>query len=152
MVLPDLINILATHGANLNIAYADNGDGLQTRLLRYRTLGGLTELLVAQGNPDLQNSSGETALMIAAAEGLDIHASLLLNFGASRTLTNIDGQTAWSIAQQAGFDHMLEMLDLNDEPGDDPHAGHGGADSGGRDSDEPGNDENGSGNDDEPGE
>lgn len=53
---------------------------------------------------------GETALMIAAGSGHREATQFLLEHGADKTLTNLNGQTALDFAQEKGYQNIVELL------------------------------------------
>ena len=70
-------------------------------------------LLVNGADPNAQTHKGNTALHVAAAAGRIGHVSRLLKAGADPSLTNNDGLTARDLAEQAGLDQVVAIIDAN---------------------------------------
>jgi len=72
-------------------------------------------LLKAQADPNHQDSMRETALMEAACSGAVDLCRCLLDARADPLLQNMQGLTAWDLAQQSGSAKFLEDLPLRPE-------------------------------------
>ncbi|EKD55861.1 MAG: hypothetical protein ACD_59C00015G0002 [uncultured bacterium] len=73
----------------------------------------MVENLLNNGtNPDVTDSKGRTALMIAAYKGNFDIVRLLVERGASIYIASSDGHTALEIASAKGFDKIAEYLEL----------------------------------------
>ena len=71
----------------------------------------VTELLIAGAEVDHRDTmSHRTALMEAAMEGHEDIVKELLRCGASRSLEDIQGQSAQYFASDAGHSHILALL------------------------------------------
>jgi ankyrin repeat protein len=97
-------------------AEIDKKDSNGRTALMYASSGPFAEtvdlLLVRGAEVNVQGTlEGFTPLMTAAAEGLADVARILLDAGADRDITDVDGDTALSFAQQNGHTEVVELLE-----------------------------------------
>jgi ankyrin repeat protein len=67
-------------------------------------------LVAATGDPDLPQSQGYTALMIAAGNGFEDAVDVLLSAGADRTYKAPDGKSAADLARERGHAELAQRL------------------------------------------
>jgi ankyrin repeat protein len=89
-------------------------DGGNTALMEagHKGLTKVVEHLLEKGaSVDLQNKYGETALMVSCLEGAEpAVVRALLDAGADKDLTDIDGFTAFDLAKKNGNEEVMNML------------------------------------------
>lgn len=94
----------------INVRDAGSGDAALHIVTRGRDLNWLSFLLSRGARADLQNSKGETALVLAAQLGWTDGAGLLLGQGASVDLANARGETPLILAVHNRDVPMVRVL------------------------------------------
>lgn len=91
-----------------------NRNGLQWSALHYAVFAGhekVVQLLIERGaNLNARSTNGSTPLMMAAREGRDGLASMLLGLGADPTVTNDHGDDAFVWAMRNGHPQIAKTL------------------------------------------
>jgi ankyrin repeat protein len=65
-----------------------------------------------KASTNVQDIDGDTALMIAAASGNDILVKTVLDGKPDLSLKNKKGETAYMIADKAGYSYLLPLLEV----------------------------------------
>jgi glucose/arabinose dehydrogenase len=79
-------------------------------------LASVREVLARGGSPDMRDSSGRTALMIAAVRGDGDIAAALLDHGAAVDVRTSEGDTALTLAASGGHENVVRLLRARGAP------------------------------------
>lgn len=107
----ELVSFLLESGADLHIRAKNENENtpLQAAIANKQTE--LVAFLIEKGSDvNVMQSGGWTGLHEAALLGNEEIIILLLKNGANKTIKKNDGKTAYDIALEKGYDHLLHHL------------------------------------------
>lgn len=107
-----VIQTLADYHADLDAKHISDGETALILAARLSEIDSLYVLLYNGANPNLQDNTGKTALMWAALSKNPDRAIIkaLLRYNADASLTDGNGDTAFSLAKKSGQDALADLI------------------------------------------
>jgi hypothetical protein len=111
----DLLELLKTHGINLESSAGEDGRSLAHHAVAYPEVGGNLLKTLAESNVALtrKDSAGVTPLMLAALHGKMDIVRTLLNTEVDLTAVSKNGWSAVSFSRAAGHEKIATLLEMS---------------------------------------
>ena len=116
----EFVKLLLKHGANVNEWDINHNETPILCACDPPNIDMVRVLLEAGANPNVLRSDGESPLLLcAAAQNLEL-ATLLLQYGAGKTINEYGGVLAWTALSHAASNFDIPMIELLLREGADP--------------------------------